>query len=167
MQISIIVAKAKNNAIGKDGNLLWHLPKDMKLFKETTLNHCILTGRKNFYSIPEKFRPLTNRTNIIISRNITLNEPGAIVQNSIQKGIEYAQSLGEKELFIIGGGEIYKQTILIADKLYVTEVDAIFEDADTFFPLIDYNIWKEVQRVTFEKDDKNCYKFDFVIYSKR
>ena len=122
MKTSIIVAAASNNAIGKDNDLLWHLPADMKHFKQLTSGHCILTGRKNFESIPEKFRPLPNRTNIIITRNKDLKVDTCHVFTSIQEGIDFAKSTGEQELFIIGGGEIYKQALPFASKIEFTSV---------------------------------------------
>lgn len=166
MIISIIVAAAKNLAIGKNNDLLWHLPKDMQFFKDTTKGHCIITGRKNYHSIPEKFRPLPNRTNIVVTRDQSLKLDGAIVVNSIEKAINIAQSKNESEVFIIGGGEIYKQSLHLADKLYITEVNTSFEDADTFFPDYKNNAWKEVSRMHYSKDNKNKFDFDFVTYHK-
>lgn len=167
MEISLIVAISKNNAIGKNNNLLWHLPKDMKFFKETTNGHCVITGRKNYFSIPEKFRPLPNRTNIVVTRDTSLKLEGVIVVNSIESAIEQAKKKTEDEIFIIGGGEIYNQSIELATKMYITEVDEIFEDADTFFPIIDKSEWLEVDRIKHFKDEKNIYNFDFVTYQKK
>jgi len=166
MTISIIVAIAQNNAIGKNNDLLWHLPSDMNFFKETTAGHCIITGRKNYFSIPEKFRPLPNRTNIVVTRDQNLTLDGAEVVNSIEKAIEIAKSKNEKEVFIIGGGEIYKQSIHLVDKMYITEVDTVFDDADTFYPIIDKSKWSEKIISSHKKDEK--HKFDFIIkeYSK-
>ena len=167
MTISIIVAVAKNLAIGKDNDLLWHLPADMKFFKEMTSGSCILTGRKNYFSIPDKFRPLPNRTNIVITRDESLKLEGAIVVNSIEQGIEEARKLNEKEIFIIGGGEIYRQSVHLANKMYITEVDAVFEDADTFYPEVDRNIWIEISRNHHPKNEKNTFDFDIVEYQKK
>ncbi|MBN8702025.1 MAG: dihydrofolate reductase [Bacteroidetes bacterium] len=164
MKISLIAAIATNNAIGKDNNLLWHLPADMKIFKEKTTGHCIVTGRKNYESIPEKFRPLPNRTNIVITRNPNYNAPGAIVASSVQEAIEIAKQKGESELFIIGGAEIYKQTIDIADTLYITHVDGTFE-ADAFFPEITSS-WKQIEKRDYVQDEKNKYNFSLIEYTK-
>ena len=166
MDISIIVAISKNNAIGKDNDLLWHLPKDMKFFKETTNGHCIITGRKNYFSIPEKFRPLPNRTNIVVTRDTSLSLDGAIIVHSIEEAIDKAKEEEKEEIFIIGGGEVYKQSLDFATKMYITEVDTVFEEADTFFPTIDTTVWKEVSREKHAKDEKNKFDFDFVVFEK-
>ncbi|HRJ35584.1 MAG TPA: dihydrofolate reductase, partial [Flavobacteriales bacterium] len=102
MRISLIVATAPDGAIGKDNKLLWHLPADMKYFRETTSGHCVITGRKNYESIPEKFRPLPNRTNIVLTRNKNCNFPGAISVSSLQEAIKVCQQHNETEAFIIG-----------------------------------------------------------------
>ena len=166
MDITIIVAVAKNLAIGKDNDLLWHLPKDMLFFKDTTKGHCIITGRKNYYSIPEKYRPLPNRTNIVITRDEDLVLEGAIVVNSIEKAIKVAKKTDEKEIFIIGGGEIYKQSLHLANKLYITEVDSVFEDDDTFFPEFDKNNWEIISKESHQKDEKHKFDFAIIKYKK-
>lgn len=165
MEIIVIVAQAKNRAIGKDNQLLWHLPKDMQFFKSTTEGYAILTGRKNYFSIPEKFRPLKNRTNILLSRNTDLKEEGVVLVGSIEEGIAYAKQRGERKLFVIGGGQVYAQCMELADTLLVTEVDAHLE-ADTFFPEIDRSQWREVSREIHLKDIRHAYDFDFVRYEK-
>lgn len=158
--ISIIVAVAENNAIGKNNQLLWHLPADMKIFKEKTTGHCVITGRKNYESIPEKFRPLPNRTNIVITRQKEYSAPGALVVHSLQQAIEKAMTKGDNEIFIIGGGEIYAQSIPLADKIYLTKVHATFE-ADTFFPKLNMNEWQITSSKYFNADEKNKYSFTF------
>lgn len=167
MQTSIIVAISENNVIGKDNSLIWHLPADMKFFKEKTTGHCIITGRKNYESIPEKFRPLPNRTNIVVSRNFNYSSRGTEIVNTLEEAITFAKSKNETEVFIIGGGQIYKEVMEkdLADTLYITEVHHSFE-GDTFFPAIDKTKWKEVSREKHKADEKNKYDFDFVIYSK-
>ncbi|HEY0262531.1 MAG TPA: dihydrofolate reductase [Chitinophagales bacterium] len=160
MLISIVVAIAENNAIGKSGDLLWKLPNDMKRFKDVTMGHCVLMGRKTYESIPEKFRPLTGRTNIVVSRNSTPIQ-GVQVVKSIEDGIEFAKKQGETELMIVGGGEIYKQTFPIADKIYLTIVHRQFE-ADTHFPKIEINEWKNENRQYFRADEKHVYPYTFV-----
>lgn len=165
MRISIIVAVSENNVIGKNNTLIWHLPADMKYFKEKTSGHCVITGRKNYESIPEKFRPLPNRTNIIITRQKEYAAPGAIVVSSIEGAIEKAQRLGENEVFIIGGAEIYKQSMHLADQLFVTKIHHSF-DGDVSFPEINSSIWKETKRVDFKADEKNIYDYSFGEYKK-
>jgi dihydrofolate reductase len=164
MKISIIVAVAKNNVIGKDNTLVWDLPNDMKYFKEKTLGHCIISGRKNYESIPTKYRPLPNRTNFVLTRQKEYNAPGAIVCDNLNEAIKKAESMREEECFIIGGGEIYKQALSIADILYVTHIDQAFE-GDTYFP----EIGKEWILINEEKhlpDSKHACSYSFCIYKK-
>lgn len=165
MTISIIVALAENNVIGKDNVLIWHLPADMKYFKERTTGHCVITGRKNYESIPEKFRPLPNRTNIIITRQKNYHAPGAIVIGSIEEAIEKAKQIATGEIFIIGGAEIYRQSLSLADKLYVTKIHHSFM-GDVYFPLIKPSEWKETERKKGVVDEKNKYEHDFIIFEK-
>lgn len=167
MKISLIVAIAKNNAIGKNNQLLWHLPADMKYFKEKTTGHCVLTGRKNYESIPDKFRPLPNRTNIVVTRDSNYNAPGANVVNSIEQGIELAKSLNETELFIIGGGQIYMECMVknLVSTLYVTHVDVIAE-GDVFFPAFNPHKWHKSISEICSADDKNPFNYEFVVYKK-
>jgi len=166
MIISLIAAVAENKVIGKDNDLVWHLPDDMRYFMETTEGHHVLQGRKNFYSVPEKFRPLKNRVNIIVSRQPDLKIEGCIVKNSISDGISYAEKNDENELFIIGGGEIYKQSLHLADKIYITEVKSSFQ-GDTYFPEFDLSEWEEVSRISHPVDEKHLYSFDFVILERK
>ena len=162
MKVSIIVAAGLNNAIGKDNTLLWHLPWDMKYFKERTTGHHILTGRKNYESIPEKYRPLASRTNMVISRNLKLRIDGCLVFSTIKAAIDHAREKGEKELFIIGGGEIYKQALTenLVTHIYLTRVHANFE-ADTFFPELDEKKWKTTSEIYCQKDEKNPFDCTF------
>ena len=164
--ISIIVAIDENNVIGKDNTLIWHLPADMKYFKEKTSGHCVISGRKNYESIPEKFRPLSNRTNIVITRQKNYNAPGTIVVGSIEEAIEKAKQQNENEIFIIGGAEIYRQSIHLADKLYVTKIHHSFQ-GDVFFPPIKASEWKEVDLKKGIVDEKNKYEHDFIVYQKK
>jgi dihydrofolate reductase len=167
MIISLIVAIANNNAIGKDNDLLWHLPNDMKYFKEKTLNHHIITGRKNYISIPKKYRPLVNRTNIVLTRSTDFSEEGCIVKHSLQEAIEYAKSNNEVELFIIGGGQIYKEALEngLVDRMYITHVKSDYE-ADTFFPIVNEANWNKVSEVVFEADEKHQHPYSFAVYEK-
>jgi len=161
MIISLIAAVAENQVIGKDNDLIWSLPRDTRYFIDKTSGHHIITGRRNYESIPAKYRPLKDRTNIIVTRQKSYQAPGAMVVNTLDEGIELACQNGEEELFIIGGGEIYQQSVELADKLYITEVKASFE-GDVYFPPIDKNIWKETDRIPNLPDEKHAYPFDFV-----
>lgn len=167
MIVSLIVAIAENNGIGKNNDLLWHLPNDMKYFKEKTLNHHIITGRKNYVSIPKKYRPLVNRTNIVLTRNTDFKEDGCIVKHNLQDALSFALESNDNEIFIIGGGQIYKEALdeNLIDRMYVTHVHQSFE-ADTFFPEIDTTIWKKINELTVEADEKNPYKHSFAVYEK-
>ena len=120
MKVSLIVAVAKNGVIGKDNDLIWSLPKDMRFFKETTLGHYVIMGRKNYESIPERFRPLPNRTNVVITRQSDYQAEGCVVVNSLENALELAQHNGDDEPFIIGGGQIYKLALErnLVDKIY-------------------------------------------------
>jgi dihydrofolate reductase len=166
MKISIIVAVGANNAIGKNNALIWHLPADMKFFKEKTTGHCIITGRKNYESIPDKFRPLTNRTNIVITRQKDYKAPGAIVTSSLEAALEKAKQTGDEEIFIIGGGDIFRQSLHLADTIYLTKIEETF-DADVFFPELDLNEWKEVASVKGVQDEKNKYDYTFYTYKRK
>ncbi len=163
--ISIIVAVANNNVIGKDNKLIWHLPADMKFFKEKTTGHCVITGRKNYESIPEKFRPLPNRTNIVITRQKDYVAPGAIIVDSIEKALLTAKNTGDTEIFIIGGGEIYKQSLHFADRVYLTQINHSFE-GDAFFPELLNLEWKLTSKVEGKTDDNNKYPHSFFTYEK-
>ncbi|OIP22725.1 diacylglycerol kinase [bacterium CG_4_10_14_0_2_um_filter_33_32] len=152
-KISIICAISENRAIGKDNKLLWHITNDLNRFKELTSGHVVLMGRNTFLSIG---RPLPNRTNIIITQDKRYKAAGCIVCYSLEEAIETAKQYEEDEIFIIGGGQIYKQTIGLVDKLYLTVVESEFE-ADTFFP--DYSAFKNVVFEKSEESDGYKYKF--------
>lgn len=168
MIISIIAAVAQNRVIGKNNQLVWHLPLDMRYFMKTTEGHCILTGRRNYQSIPKKFRPLKNRTNIVVTRKEKYAEDstGLRIVGSIDQGIQLASALKEKELFIIGGGQIYRQTIHLAHRLYLTEIKHKFE-GDTYFPDFDRAQWEETSRIRCAADQENVYEMEFVVLSRR
>ena len=160
--LTIIAAASENNALGKDNQLVWHLPDDFKRFKSLTSGHYIVMGRKTFESFP---KPLPNRTHIIITRQKDYEVPeGCLVASSLKKAIDLCPK--EEEVFIIGGGEIYKQSIEIADKIDLTRVHTTIE-ADTFFPEIDTDKWKLVFEEFHCKDEKHDYDFTFLTYVKR
>ena len=160
--ITIVVAMGKNREIGVDNQLLWHLPKDLKHFKELTSGHPIIMGRKTYESIG---KPLPNRTNIVISRKNDWFEEGILIVGSIKEALKFAKKIDEN-VFVIGGGTIYEQTIDLADQLEITLVDATL-DADTYFPKIDEKIWQKTQEACHEKDEKNQYDFCFQTFTKK
>ena len=166
MIISMIAAVAANNVIGKDNDLVWRLPDDMKYFMETTRDHFVIMGRKNYESIPHKYRPLPNRVNIIITRQKDYQAPDCIVTNTMKEALDYAKEQDQEEVFIIGGGQVYKQSLPLVHKLYITEVHENFE-GDTYFPEFDQRLWNEISRKHHPKDDKHQHEFDFVIYKRK
>ena len=159
--IILIAAISKNNEIGKNNQLLWHLPDDFKRFKTLTTGHYIIMGRKTFESFP---KPLPNRTHIIITRQKNYAVENCIVVSSLEEAIKVCPK--NEDIYIIGGGEIYKQSIDFADKLEITLVDNDFE-ADTFFPEIDENKWKLDFEEFHPKDEKHLYDFTFLTYILR
>jgi dihydrofolate reductase len=163
MLISIIVAVSENGVIGKDNQLLWRLPDDLKRFKQLTLNHPMIMGRKTFESIG---KPLPGRTSIVITSQKEFSADGVVVAHSLEEALEKARSTEALEAFIIGGGEIYKQALPLTDRLYVTEVKTII-DGDTFFEMPEPAAWKESERIVHEADDRHIYKFEFVNYIKQ
>lgn len=159
--ITLIAAAAENNALGKNNDLIWHLPDDFKRFKAITSGHYIIMGRKTFESFP---KPLPNRTHVIVTRQKNYNPENCIVVNSLEKAIEICPK--DEDVFVIGGGEIYQQSIAIADKIELTRVHSTFE-ADTFFPEIDNTIWELVQEEFHPKDEKHLFDFSFQTYLKK
>ena len=159
--ISIIVAIAKNNAIGKNNDLLWHISDDLKRFKKYTTNNVVIMGKNTFLSLPNGALP--NRKNIVITDDITDKFENTDVVFSIDEAIEKASS--EKENFIIGGGMIYKQFLPLANKLYLTQINKNF-DADIFFPEINFDEWKIEYEENVEKSDKNEFSHTFKIFSR-
>lgn len=155
---SIIVAKSDNNVIGKDNGLVWHMPADLKHFKNKTMGHYIIMGRKTLESMD---KPLPGRTTIVVTRNKNYRAEGCIIVHDIQEAFRIAEDNKQEEVFILGGAEIYKLTIDIADKIYLTEIKADFE-GNAFFPDIDPKKWREVRRDEFEADEKNPYPYAFV-----
>ncbi|WP_047449210.1 dihydrofolate reductase [Alistipes sp. ZOR0009] len=158
--IALVVAMAGNNAIGKDNQLLWHISEDLQFFKKLTLGGTVIMGRKTYESIG---RPLPKRRNIVITRTEGYLADGAEIVHSLEEALSIAES--DEKVFIIGGGEIYRQAISFADMLYITKVDRTY-DADTFFPDIEYSQWKEVDRVDFERGATYEYPFSFFTYKK-
>lgn len=165
MKISMIAAMTRNRVIGKDNDIPWHLPDDFKYFKDTTQGHFVIMGRKNFESLPDKFRPLPHRPNVIITRQADYDGEGSYVVDSLAKALDLARANGEDEAFIIGGGQIYQMALPVADLIYLTEIDAELE-GEVFFPEFDLTGWKEISRIHHNADDRHKFAFDFVIYAK-
>jgi len=153
--LSIIVAIASNHAIGKNNQLLWHLPADLKHFKQLTTGHPIIMGRKTFDSIG---RPLPNRRNIVITRQSDLKIEGTEVVNSLDEALALCKA--ENEVFIIGGAELYRTALPLVQKIYLTTVHQAF-DADAFFPELDLKEWLETEKVTHAPDEKNTLSYTF------
>ncbi len=165
MIISLIAALSKNRVIGKNNDLPWHLPDDMKYFMQTTKGHHVIMGRKNYDSIPEKFRPLPNRTNIIVTRQKGFRAANCTIAHSVEEGIELANKNHEQEAFVIGGAEIYTLGFPKAQRLYLTEIDAII-DGDTRFPEFNKQDWSEKSRIHHSADERHKFAFDFVVYER-
>lgn len=162
MIISLIVVADEMNGIGKDNALLCHLPADLRYFKQITTGHHIVMGRKTFESVG---KPLPNRINVVISGNKDLKCEGCVVVESLQEAIQLAQNSGEVELFITGGGSIYRQAIPLANSIYLTRMHTKF-DADTFFPQLDNAEWQLSKSEFHEKDEKNPVDYSFEVYQR-
>ena len=163
MLISIIVAASENGAIGKDNQLLWRLPEDLKRFKRLTLNHTMIMGRKTFESIG---KPLPGRTSIVITRQQDFQPEGVIVVDSLEQAIKEAENRGDNETFVIGGGEIYKQALSLSDRIYLTKVHTKME-GDTFFNIPNETEWTEISQIHFPSDEKHQFSFDFIDLEKK
>lgn len=159
--ITIIAAAGQNNELGKDNDLVWHLPDDFKRFKKLTTGHYIIMGRKTFESFP---KPLPNRTHVVITRNKDYQKEGAVVVNSLDAAL--VKSTSDAEPFIIGGGEIYKMALAMADKIELTRVHGTF-DADTYFPDIDENEWELLSEIHHKKDDRHKHAFTYETWVRK
>lgn len=159
-EITLIAAAAENNALGKNNDLVWHLPDDFKRFKKLTTGHHIIMGRKTFESFPQ---PLPNRIHVVITRQENYSANGAIVVHSIEEALKIPKN--DPQPFIIGGGEIFKLSMDLADKIELTRVHANFE-ADAFFPEINLDNWKLISSVFHDKDEKHKYSFTYETYER-
>lgn len=159
--MNIIVAISDNGAIGKNNNLLWNITEDLRYFKKTTLGSVVIMGRRTYESIG---KPLPGRRNVVISRTLK-NAPGVEVYHSVEAALKELQ-VCKAEIFIIGGGELYREMLPYASKLYITFVHITVEDADVFFPHIDFSQWREISRESFERGEKFEYPFEFVVFEK-
>ena len=156
MRLSIIVAMDANRVIGHENSLPWHLPADLKHFKQITMGKPILMGRKTWESIG---RPLPGRTNIVITRDSNYSAEGCIVVHSVEEALHAAQ--GHEEVMVIGGEQLYRQVLPDADRLYITQVEGEFP-GDTFFPELDMAGWREVERSAHARDEKNAHACSFI-----
>jgi dihydrofolate reductase len=164
MLISLIVAAADDHAIGKDNQLPWHLPEDLKFFKRTTLGKPVLMGRKTYESLG---KPLPGRLNIVISRNSDLSLPeGVLLYDNLQDGINRMQQEDCDEGFIIGGGKIFEMSMDVADRLYITNVHTKVPDADAYFPQVDHSHWKLEWEEAHKADEKHAYDYTFRKYDR-
>lgn len=164
MKISIIVAKGKNNVIGKDNDLPWHLPGDLRHFKKTTTGHHLIMGRKTYESLG---RPLPNRISIVLTRNKEYTVPeGHYVVHDLSAALEICNAKRLEQVYVLGGAEIFKIALPYTDELVITEVDASPE-GDTFFPAIEDAEWLMVSREGFPADEKNEYNYSFVTYQRK
>ena len=156
--ISIIVAKARNNAIGRGNQMLWHISGDLKYFKQVTYGHPVVMGYNTWLSL-----------GVVSSRHPAPEGCAAEFCASVEDGIALAQSSGpgSEEVFVIGGGQLYRQAMPLADRLYITEVEAVIDDAEVFFPQIDPAVWKEMMRSELRHDDRSGYDYSFVTYVRR
>ena len=159
--LNILVAADENNGIGKNNQLLWHLPADLKNFKQLSMGHAVVMGRKTYDSIG---KPLPNRRNIVITRQADLNIHGCQVVHSLQQALDACKNDGT--VFIIGGAEIYHQAILFCNTIFLTRVHHQFE-ADTFFPEIDPAIWEEIEKKDYPADAKHKVPYSFLVYKKK
>lgn len=159
-RISIIVAMASNRTIGLNNTLPWHLPADLKHFKALTMGHHIIMGRKTYESIG---KPLPGRTSVVVTRNADYSTPGVIVVHTLEAAIKACGD--DKEIFVIGGAELYRQAINLADRIYLTEIDADIS-GDAYFTEFDRKLWQETERVSCAPDEKNVHAYHFVVYEK-
>ena len=166
MVVSLIAALTRNRVIGRNNDLPWHLPDDMKFFMNTTTGHSVIMGRKNYESLPPKFKPLKNRFNIVLSSQASYHAPGATVVSSWDQALAKAIEATDKdEIFVIGGARIYQLALPHAGRLYLTEIDTTL-DGDTFFPSFNKSEWIEKSRTHHAQDERHLYPFDFVIYER-
>lgn len=163
MIISIIAAASDNNVIGNKGKIPWHLPVDFKHFKKITSGHHVVMGQLTHESLG---KALPDRVNIVLSKDKVYECNGCVVVDSLEEALDFARKAGESEVFIIGGGSVYKQTIPLASKIYLTRVHVKLS-GDTFFPNINKLKWKEVSHEAHRPDKKNPYPFDFCVYERK
>ncbi|MGZ5283354.1 MAG: dihydrofolate reductase [Bacteroidia bacterium] len=163
MLLSLIFALDERNGIGKNNTLPWHLPADLKKFKQLTMGHHMLMGRKTWESIG---KALPGRTSVVITRNAEIDVPGVVVKRSLEDALDFAKLQGETEAFVIGGAQLFNDAIPLADRFYLTRIHHTF-DADTFLPPINMDEWKVIEEQYFPADEKNAYDFTLYILERR
>ncbi len=161
--VSLIVATGEDRAIGKNNGMLWHLPDDFRFFKQTTMGHPLIMGRKTFESLKG---PLPGRRNIVISRSQDYVPEGAERSASIEEALKMAAATGPDEIFIAGGGQIYKHSLHLADRIYLTMVHARFPEAEVYFPELNPNEWKEVKKDFHPEDERHRHAFTFLVLER-
>lgn len=161
-KVIIIAAIGKNRELGKDGKLLWHIPEDLKHFKELTVGNVVIMGRKTFESLPDSVRPLPGRVNIVVTRNSEYQKGNYLVAPSVETAVEQARGVGTENIFIIGGGEIYREALPYADRLELTVIDSEDAAADTFFP--EYDVFSKV--VSKKESSENNLSYTFYTLEK-
>jgi len=165
--LSIIVAQSQNRVIGRDNKLPWRLPNDLQYFKRMTMGKPVIMGRKTFAE--DIGRPLPGRTNIVVTRNSEFSYEGVVCVPSVEAAIEYAEDInlinGVEEAMVIGGGEIYRQALALAERLYITQVHAEVE-GNVYFPELDYGDYQEIAREDFSASGDNPYDYSFVVYQR-
>ena len=164
MRVTLIAALAKGRVLGRDGEIPWRLPADLRRFQQRTMGHHLVVGRRTWESIG---RPLPGRRMVVVTRQTGYRAPGARVVGSLDEALRVAEAAGESEVFVAGGGEIYRQALPRADRLDLTEVEWEVEAGDTFFPEIDQAAWREVSREAHPADERNPHPYTFVVYQRR
>lgn len=162
MNINIVVAVSENQVIGKDNQLLWHLPNDMKFFKNTTWGMPVIMGRKTYESLG---KPLTGRTNIVVTTNTEWSAPGTIAVNSLEAALTAAADTDAREVYVIGGGEIYRHALPVTHRVYQTRVHTLIE-GDTFFPELPASEWSLHSRLDFPTDEKHAFAYSFEVWDR-
>lgn len=169
LYVSMIVAMGRHHEIGRNNDLMWHLPVDMRFFKNTTLHHPVIMGRKNWDSIPLRFRPLSDRPNVVLTSQTDFAAEGAVVVHSLEEAFQWCTANGFEKAFVIGGAQVYDLALQsgVVDEMYITRVDAEFADAHAFFPKFNAAEWDEAVLGNHEADDKHAYSFEFYLLKKR
>jgi dihydrofolate reductase len=165
-KISLIVAMDAERGIGRNNDLMWHLPADMNFFKTTTKGQIVVMGRKNYDSIPEKFRPLPGRENVVLTRNKNFSAENCLVFHDLNDCLKHFENESERTLYIIGGGEIYKMALeaQVVKEMFITHIEGVF-GAETFFPEFNANNWKKELLFSQEKDEKHTNSFSVFKYT--
>lgn len=165
MKTTIIVAVAADGAIGDKGDLIWHLSADLRHFKELTMGHAVVMGRRTWESLPKGALP--GRRNIVVTRNPSFDAPGAVIVNSVEEAVELCRQNGEEEMFIIGGATLYAAALPWADVMEITEVDAAYPNADTRFPSYDTSLWRNVRTYGADTDARSGLSYVFKRLERR